>query len=96
MRVEAEIKEVGAPYQGTARVTGKAWKSMQLLLEWEDEDGSSQAWVALFNEVMEDFVRKGLQAGDCCVANLQFSSRSYRTGYHKTDICVNFNKRKEK
>ncbi len=63
MRVEAEIKEVGAPYQGTARVTGKAWKSMQLLLEWEDEDGSSQAGWYCSTRLWRTLCGKGCKRG---------------------------------
>ncbi len=94
MRIEAVIKQVGELHEGKSKVTGKDWKAVQLLLEWEGEEGPNRLWATMFNEVVEDFVRKGLQAGDCCVANLQFSSRSYRTGYHKTDICVNLIRRK--
>ena len=29
------------------------------------------------------------QVGEWCVANLLFSTRSYRTGYHKTEVNIN-------
>ena len=93
MRVEAEIKEVSALHQGKNYMNGKAWKAMMVLLAWEDEEGANQAWTAMFNDVMDGFVQSGLSVGDKCCAGMYLSARSFRTGYHKTDISLTFIRR---
>lgn len=94
MRIEAVIKQVGELHEGKSKVTGKDWKAVQLLLEWEGEEEPNRAWATMFNEVVEAFAQTGLCIGDSCVAILYFSARTFRTGYHKTDICVNLIRRK--
>lgn len=89
MRVEAEIKQVGEPYEGHSKTTGKAWKAITLLLEWKEGEDTNRAWATMFNDVVEWFEQTELQVGEWCVANLLFSTRSYRTGYHKTEVNIN-------
>ena len=93
MKIEAVIRQVGELHEGKSKATGKEWKAVQILLEWEGEEEPNRAWATMFNEVVEVFMQAGLCIGDSCMATLSFSARTFRTGYHKTDICVNLIRR---
>lgn len=88
MRIEAVIKQIGELHEGSSKLTGKEWKAAQILLEWEDGEVTNRVWAMMFNEVLDEFQQVGMHVGDGCVVTFSFSARSYRTGYHKTEVNI--------
>ena len=82
------VKLIGEKAKGTSYNTGNEWRLKPVLLEWEDLEGTNRVWAHLFNEKMDEFDRLGIQQGDVCEVSLQFTARSYRTGYNKTEVEV--------
>lgn len=88
MKTEAIVKIIGEKSEGVSQVTGNAWRTLPLLLEWEDGEGMNRVWGVLFNEVIERFELQGIGSGDTCSVTLCFTTRAYRTGYCKTDARI--------
>ena len=47
MRIEAVIRQVGELHEGKSKATGKEWKAVQILLEWEGEEEPNRAWATM-------------------------------------------------
>ena len=79
------IKRVGEVRTGTSQATGNSWASRNILLEWEDETGTS-----FINAVVDDNVwgQLGFQEGQTVSLNLRFRTQARPSGFVSNDIRI--------
>lgn len=82
------IKMVGETAKGISQQTGNEWRAQTVLLEFTDAEGVNRFWGTLFNEKIDQFSESGLKVGDECMAEVTFSTRSFRSGYCKNDVNI--------
>ena len=79
------IKRVDEVRTGTSSATGNNWASRNILLEWEDETGTS-----FINAVVDDNVwgQLGFQEGQTVSLNLRFRTKPFKSGFIANDIRI--------
>ena len=79
------IKRFGDVRTGTSQATGNSWASRNILLEWEDETGTS-----FINAVVDDNVwgQLGFQEGQTVSLNLRFRTKPFKSGFVSNDIRI--------
>ena len=82
------IKMVGETARGVSQQTGNEWRVQTVLLEFTDAEGVNRFWGTLFNERVDLFAESGLKVGDECMAEVTFSTRSFRNGFSKNEVNI--------
>lgn len=89
MNLKAMVKLLAEENSGISNSTGNPWRGRMMLLEWPGGTGIvNRAWCALFNDKLEAFEMQGIKVGDTVEATIRFSTRTYRTGFNRTDMEV--------
>lgn len=72
--------------EGTSMATGEKWEIVNLLLEFENEEGTHRIMALAFTDVTRDILKLGIKAGDCVDVAVRFGVRTYRTGFCLTEV----------
>ena len=87
MNLNATVKLLGDETNGISNSTGNPWRGRMVLLEWPNAAGyMNRAWCSLFNSKLEAFETQGIRTGDSVQAEIRFSTRTYRSGFNRTDL----------
>ena len=87
MNLNATVKLLAEETNGISSATGNPWRGRMALLEWQSGAGIvNRAWCALFNDKLEAFEMQGIKVGDWVEVTIRCTTRTYRTGFNRTDV----------